>query len=66
MAKDPLCGTDVTDTNYSSTKFGTTYYFCSKQCKSKFENSVKERKIIPVALVIGLIIISVLSYVKVT
>ena len=40
IAKDPVCGMDV-DTNsaLSATKYGKTYYFCSKSCKREFTES---------------------------
>ena len=45
MAKDPVCGMDVDEkkaekNNLVITKNGTKYYFCSKNCKGKFENKV--------------------------
>jgi YHS domain-containing protein len=44
MAKDPVCGMDVNerDAVYSSEWRGETYYFCSPQCKGKFEREPRE------------------------
>ena len=38
MQKDPVCGMSV-DTNdaESSTYQGKTYYFCTEECKAKFD-----------------------------
>lgn len=38
MQKDPVCGMSV-DTNdaENSTYQGKTYYFCSEDCKTKFD-----------------------------
>lgn len=38
LVRDPICGTYVTPrTSLSLTQRGTTYYFCSEQCRSKFQ-----------------------------
>ena len=39
MAKDPVCGMDVTvnDKTPRATHQGATYYFCSDGCKRSFE-----------------------------
>ncbi len=39
MQKDPVCGMNVDDQKSASkSQFqGTTYYFCSEECKRKFE-----------------------------
>jgi len=39
MVKDPVCGMDVETegAEWSSVHEGTTYYFCSEQCKKDFE-----------------------------
>ena len=39
MQTDPVCGMQVNDQNASakSQHQGTTYYFCSKECKQKFD-----------------------------
>ena len=40
IAKDPVCGMDVDTTSaLSVTKYGKTYYFCSKSCKREFIES---------------------------
>jgi YHS domain-containing protein len=37
LVRDPVCGTHVTPRNtLSITSKGTTYYFCSEQCRDKF------------------------------
>jgi YHS domain-containing protein len=37
LVRDPVCGTHVTPRNtLSLTSKGTTYYFCSEQCRDKF------------------------------
>lgn len=38
-AKDPVCGmtVDGKDTNFMSSFKGNTYYFCSKTCKTDFD-----------------------------
>ncbi len=39
MAKDPVCGMTVNekDTKFTSVHEGTTFYFCSAQCKRTFD-----------------------------
>jgi P-type Cu+ transporter len=39
MAIDPVCGMEVDDrsTKDRVTHEGTTYYFCSKDCKDEFQ-----------------------------
>lgn len=40
IARDPVCGMEVDTTSaISATKFGKTYYFCSKGCKREFIES---------------------------
>jgi YHS domain-containing protein len=44
-AIDPVCGMDVDPTEASAEKTqhdGTTYYFCSPECRREFENSPRE------------------------
>ena len=37
LVRDPMCGTHVAPRNdLSITASGTTYYFCSEQCREKF------------------------------
>ncbi len=38
MAKDPVCGMEVHDTDKAATAEynGKQYYFCSEMCKNKF------------------------------
>lgn len=36
--EDPVCRMEVTEkSQYKSTVDGKTYYFCSKECKDKFD-----------------------------
>src|SRR5215210_9421662 len=66
MAKDPICGMFVEETENSihHTKDRITYYFCSSQCLNEFlepEKALKKLKIhftISVALTIPIIILS--------
>ena len=39
MQKDPVCGMDVSQENAAATSqyMGKTIYFCSKECKQKFD-----------------------------
>lgn len=39
MVTDPVCGTDVNpnDTEIQSERDGEMYYFCSIDCREKFE-----------------------------
>ena len=38
LVRDPVCGTHVTPrASLSITTKGTTYYFCSEQCRDKFK-----------------------------
>lgn len=39
MAKDPVCGMEVSEKNAAATAVyqGRTYYFCSPACKRSFE-----------------------------
>ena len=39
-AKDPVCGMTVEEDNAAATSEykGTTYYFCSKDCKEEFDS----------------------------
>src|SRR5262249_29096853 len=41
MAKDPVCGMNVDEKTAAATVVhkGTTYYFCSANCKTKFEKT---------------------------
>lgn len=40
LVKDPVCGMDVdTASALSASKYGKTYYFCSKSCKREFTES---------------------------
>jgi uncharacterized protein len=40
LVRDPVCGTHVTPrSNLSITTKGTTYYFCSAQCRDKFRKA---------------------------
>src|SRR5687768_4265688 len=66
MAKDPICGMFVEETENSihHTKNRITYYFCSSQCLNEFlepEKALKKLKIhitISIALTIPIIILS--------
>lgn len=38
LVKDPVCGTHVTPRSHLSvTSRGSTYYFCSEQCRDRFQ-----------------------------
>jgi Cu+-exporting ATPase len=39
MAKDPVCSMNVDEKKVVATSIykGTTYYFCAKMCKEKFD-----------------------------
>ena len=39
LAKDPVCGMNVdpNDADYESVYKDETYYFCSKHCKTQFD-----------------------------
>ncbi len=41
MAKDPVCGMEIDEKKASATVTykGTTYYFCSQECKASFQKS---------------------------
>lgn len=41
MAKDPVCGMEIDEKKASATVTykGTTYYFCSQECKTSFQKS---------------------------
>ena len=40
LARDPVCGTHVTPrTTLSLTSGGTTHYFCSEECRTKFRRA---------------------------
>lgn len=41
MAKDPVCGMDVNESQAKAKteRQGRTYYFCSTDCKQKFEKN---------------------------
>ena len=36
MAIDPVCGMEVDDSTTKAVHEGTTYYFCSKDCRDEF------------------------------
>ncbi len=44
MAIDPVCGMEVDEraTKDKAAHGGTTYYFCSKDCKDEFEASPED------------------------
>lgn len=44
MAIDPVCGMDVQEDNAKAqTQFaGKKYYFCSEECRTKFEDNPQE------------------------
>ena len=46
MAKDPVCGmmVDESKTNLSTTYKNKTYYFCSQECKRKFDTTINNLK----------------------
>ncbi|MBI3596268.1 MAG: YHS domain-containing protein [Nitrospirae bacterium] len=41
MAKDPVCGMMIDEKKSAGNSVykGTTYYFCAKNCKEKFDKS---------------------------
>lgn len=41
MAKDPVCGMMIDEKKAAGNSVykGTTYYFCAKNCKEKFDKS---------------------------
>ena len=44
MAKDPVCGMDVDEQRAAGTsQYGDrSYFFCSKNCKEKFERNPEQ------------------------
>ena len=44
MAKDPVCGMQVSEQQAAgqSQHAGQTYYFCSTECKRKFEQNPQQ------------------------
>jgi YHS domain-containing protein len=44
MAIDPVCGMEVEErtTKETATHEGTTYYFCSKDCREEFQASPED------------------------
>ncbi len=46
MAKDPVCGmmVDESKANLSTTYKNKTYYFCSQECKRKFDTTISNLK----------------------
>jgi len=46
MVKDPVCNMDVDENKaeFTSTYKNKTYYFCSKACKEKFDNTISNLK----------------------
>ena len=43
MAIDPVCGMEVDDTTKDkAVHAGTTYYFCSKDCRDEFVTSPED------------------------
>lgn len=46
MTKDPVCKMEVDEkeSKFITTYKGRNYYFCSKACKEKFDNSVSSLK----------------------
>ena len=44
MAKDPICGMTVNEktARLKSEHEGTTYYFCSPQCKKTFDGNPRK------------------------
>ncbi len=44
MVKDPVCGMQVDDQRamFKSQYQGQTYYFCSEDCKRKFEQNPQQ------------------------
>ncbi len=46
MVKDPVCGMEVDEktAKFTSVYKNKTYYFCSKACKEKFDNTISNLK----------------------
>ena len=46
MARDPVCRIEVDEKSaeFSTDYRSRTYYFCSAQCKEKFDNTVNKLK----------------------
>ena len=44
MAKDPVCGMEVNESEAPATSEfqGTTYFFCATECKDKFDANPQE------------------------
>ena len=44
MAKDPVCGMEVSPDNAAATEEhnGTTYYFCSNDCAEEFRENPED------------------------
>ena len=44
MATDPICNMEIDETRskFSSEYAGKTYYFCSQECKNKFDNKPEQ------------------------
>jgi YHS domain-containing protein len=44
MAKDPVCGMEVNenDAQFTANHEGKTFYFCSDECKQKFNESPQQ------------------------
>jgi YHS domain-containing protein len=44
MAKDPVCGMEVneSDAQFTANHEGKTFYFCSDECKQKFNESPQQ------------------------
>lgn len=39
LVRDPVCGTHVTPGAISATSHGVTHYFCSEECRRKYEHA---------------------------
>lgn len=44
MARDPVCGMEVTEQEAAAKKDhqGTTYYFCSQECREQFNQNPEQ------------------------
>lgn len=46
MVKDPVCRKEIDEgkAEFSTVYKNNTYYFCSRECKEKFDNTVQNLK----------------------
>lgn len=58
MAKDPICGMYVEETEHSlrTTRYGTTYYFCSETCLQQFQAPEKALRRLKLEVAAGVVL----------